>query len=340
MNPALVNLMPDPFVRLFAGPYISGDSIAVAVETARELQTTRRIASSLDLLGEEAASVDQIDRAMAIYRDLIDAVAKDPAFEATRRRPTVSLKPSTFTLPRRDQKGDLSADTDLVRCYENIERIASYAKDRGVRLTIDMEDHAWVDFTLESYGKLLDRGFDNVGTVLQSMLHRTKEDVKRLDGRARIRLVIGIYREPAEIAYTQKRDMKKRLLEYAEALLDRGVYVELATHDEEYVFRFMKEVVAERGVRPDRFEVQMLLGVPRKTTQDDLVAGRYVDRPEMAGNGTIPADALAELRKGVLVRLYVPFAMQWSEALAYCRRRLNENPNIVWYGLKNLVVGT
>ncbi len=334
MNPALVNVMPDAFVRMFARPYISGESIAEALGTARELLAQRGIASSLDLLGEESANQEQIDAAMAIYRQLIDAVAADAALPQGRMRPTVSLKPSTFTVTRRDQAGNLSKETDLARCADNIGAIARHAKAKGVNLTIDMEDHAWVDFTLATYRKLLDEGLDNVGTVLQSMLHRTREDVATLDARARIRLVIGIYKEPAAIAYTHKRDMKKRLVEYAEALLERGVLVEYATHDEEYIFRFLTEVVRARNVAPDRFEIQMLLGVPRKRLQDELVSGRYWQRPEL-GNGARPGEAAA-----VLTRLYVPFAIGWSNALAYCRRRLYENPNIMWYGVKNLVTGS
>lgn len=337
MHPAFVRAMPDPFVKVFARPYVAGGSLEAAVETARQLERERRIASSIDLLGEESHDAAQIDEAMALYRRLLDAMAADPTLPRTgQRRATVSLKPSTFTVTKRDVRGDLSAETDLVRCRENIAAIARHAKDLGIGLTIDMEDHAWVDFTLDCHRRLLEGGLDNVGTVLQSMLFRTKDDVAAVPEGSRIRLVIGIYREPAEIAHTQKRDMKKKLVEYAERLLERRVYLEFATHDEEYLFRFLREVVVEKGVPPTGFEVQMLLGVPRRRIQDDLVSGAYFSRPEVAPGGAV-AGALS---RGAVVRLYVPFAVGWDSALAYCKRRLNENPNIVWYGLKNLVTGS
>lgn len=330
--------MPDPFVKLFARSYIAGDSVASAVATAVDLHRDRNIAATLDLLGEESQDLSQIDAAMTLYRALIDAVASEGALPASgRMRPSVSLKPSTFTLTHRDGKGDLSKQTDTERCYQNIAALALHAKERGIGLTVDMEDHAWVDVTLDIYRKLLGEGLTNVGAVLQSMLFRTKDDIASLPASARVRIVIGIYREPASIAHTIKRDMKRKMVEYAEALLDRGAYVEFGTHDEEYVFRFLKEVVADRGVPAERFEVQMLLGVPRRRLQDDIASGAYFRRAEMQGG---PGASLPGLHRGALVRLYVPFATSWGQAVAYCRRRLNENPHIVWFGLKNLVTGS
>ena len=65
------------------------------------------------------------------------------------------------------------------------------------------------------------------------------------------------------IALTDKNAMKERLLQFAERLLKEGHYVEFATHDVTYVRRFLDEVVPRAGVGPDRYEVQMLYGVPR-----------------------------------------------------------------------------
>src|SRR5262249_1332752 len=150
----------------------------------------RKLAASLDLLGEEAKDASQIEGAMATYRALIDALARAPGLPAGRQRPTVSLKPSTFTITHRDAAGNLSQSTDLVRCYDNIAAIAELAKERTLGVTIDMEDHAWVDFTLDATRRMNEAGLDNVGTVLQSMLFRTKDDVQAIDPRTRIRLVI------------------------------------------------------------------------------------------------------------------------------------------------------
>jgi hypothetical protein len=43
------------------------------------------------------------------------------------------------------------------------------------------------------------------------------------------------------------------------------------------------------------------------------------------------------IREGVCVRLYVPFAEQWKYASAYCKRRLDANPAMAAYILKNII---
>jgi proline dehydrogenase len=104
------------------------------------------------------------------------------------------------------------------------------------------------------------------------------------------------------------------MLDYAERLLKKGHYVEFATHDETCVRRFVDEVVPRTKVGTDRFEVQMLYGVPREKM-------------------------LADLRKrGIRARLYVPFALSWDMAIQYLRRRLDEYPAMMWLVSKNLVL--
>jgi len=125
-------------------------------------------------------------------------------------------------------------------------------------------------------------------------------------------LVIGIYAEPEAVAVTDKGTMKQRMLDCAAALLERGHYVEFATHDELWIRRFVDEVVPRTGVGPDRYEIQLLYGVPR-------------DR------------LLAELRaRGIRARAYVPFALGWDMAIKYLRRRLDEFPAMMWLVVKNM----
>lgn len=189
--------------------------------------------------------------------------------------------------------------------------ICAHAGEKGVGVSIDMESRHWTDFTLDFMDEAHAAGFDHVGCVIQTRLHRTAADLERLPSGCRVRLVIGIYREPSSDALQDKKTMKERMLEFAGVLLDRGHYVEFATHDEVYVRRFLDEVVASRDVGPDRFEVQMLYGVPRRKLLKRLV------------------------EKGVRVRLYVPFAIGWDMAIAYLRRRLDEYPAMAVLVLKN-----
>jgi proline dehydrogenase len=214
-------------------------------------------------------------------------------------------------------------------CFENISKICDYAKQNNVRVTIEMEDRYWVDFTLSTYQKLLSQGYDNIGTVLQTRLYRSKDDINIFDSKSRVRLVIGIYNEPSKFALTDKNKMKDLMIDFSKKLFEKGAFVEFASHDDIYIKRFLSEVIIPMNIPTEQFEIQMLLGVPRSKLQKELVNGQlleYIDNQKVYKHN-----------KKINFRLYLPFSQNWNDALAYCRRRLIENPNIVLYSLKNLL---
>lgn len=289
----LIEVTPGRLVRLFAAPYIAGDSAARAVETARTLWASRGIRSTLDLLGEDLREDREGERSLAAYLRLIEILGPQPFA-------TLSLKPTQFAVG--DEPGPYR---------RRIGEVARTAHSMGIGVTLDMEDHRYTDVTLRVYRDLLPE-VPGLGTVLQSRLHRTREDILSLRGlQARIRICIGIYLEPPLIALRHKPAMKEKLVEFAGLLLDEGHYVEIATHDEQVLSRAL-DVAERRNPGRDRFEVQMLLGVPRQRVQDELVG------------------------RGVRVRLYVPFTENWKDAVGYCKRRLAANPAIGTQVLRNL----
>ncbi len=304
MNP-LIRLIPPPLVRFFAKPYVAGDSVEKAVDVAALLLEKHGFLTTLDLLAEGIDSEEIVEQNVLTYLGMVDAVASDSRFDGDGQRPTLSLKPSSYTTSPMEDEGDAKGSK------EALFRICEYARERGVRVTVDMESRHWTDFTLDALDELHAAGFTDVGCVIQTRLHRSAADLDRLPAGMRVRLVIGIYREPDEVAVTHKPEMKDRMLEFAARLLDRGHIVEFATHDETYIRRFLDEVVGPSHVAKDRFEVQMLFGVPRQKLLTDLV------------------------RQGIRVRLYVPFAMGWKMAIAYLRRRLDEYPAMALLVLKN-----
>ncbi len=308
MHP-LIRLIPAPLVRFFARPYVAGDSLAKAMDVAAGLWRDRRLTTTLDLLAEGIDDEATVETNVQTYLQMIDAAADDPRFAGVDPldRPTVSLKLSSYTTAPRERGGDADGSRAAA------ERICAHARTRGVRVTIDMESRHWTDFTLDLVRDLRARGHDEVGAVLQTRLERTRDDLDRLPAGLRVRLVIGIYKEPAEVALTDKPAMKQRLLEHARLLLERGHYVEFATHDEAFVHRFVDEVVPATGATPDRFEVQMLYGVPRDRLLASLV------------------------QRGIRCRLYVPFSTSWAMAIAYLRRRLDEYPAMMFLVLRNLL---
>ncbi|MFC2164943.1 proline dehydrogenase family protein [Acidobacteriota bacterium] len=290
----IVNLAPTPLVKIFASPYVAGDSIEAATETAQKLWTERQVCSTIDLLGEELESDEEVRYTVDVYKRLIDTLGPQ-------EYATISLKPT-----------QLGSHHSKEHCQNTIEEIIIHAERHRIPVTLDMEDHTFIDLTLDIF-RALQSKHPTFGTVLQSRMFRTDDDIKSLKGmNTRIRICIGIYNEPKEIALQNKPEMKTKLLEQLEVLFKEGHYAEIATHDEVVIRKSIN--IAERlNIKKDQYEVQMLMGVPMQAFQKELVQNE------------------------ILVRLYVPFAEKWKYATAYAKRRLAANPAMAMYIMKNLV---
>jgi proline dehydrogenase len=290
----IVNLAPSPLVKLFANPYVAGDSIQAAVNTAQKFWEERRVCSTIDLLGEELESDEEVQYTVGVYERLIAALGRQ-------EYATLSLKPT-----------QLGSHRNTEHCQKIIGGIVAKAAEQEIKVTLDMEDHDYTDMTLDIFRALI-KDHPTFGTVLQSRLFRTDGDIKSLKGmNTRIRICIGIYNEPKEIALQSKPEMKKKMLQQIEVLFKEGHYPEIATHDEAVIDEAIN--IAERmNMKKDQYEVQMLMGVPKQAYQDELV------------------------HNGILVRLYVPFAEKWKFAIAYCKRRLAANPAMAAYIIKNIL---
>ncbi|MDH4217209.1 MAG: proline dehydrogenase family protein [Candidatus Aminicenantes bacterium] len=290
----VINLAPTPLVKLFASPYVAGDSIEAAVSTAQKFWERRHVCSTIDLLGEELESDEEVQYTVGVYERLIESLGQQ-------EYATLSLKPT-----------QLGSHRGTEHCREVIRGIVAKAEKHGTKVTLDMEDHPFTDMTLNIF-RPLHKEHPTFGTVLQSRLYRTDDDIKSIQGmKARIRICIGIYNEPKEIALQSKPEMKNKMLEQLEVLFKEGHYAEIATHDEAVINEAIN--MAERlSIRREQYEVQMLMGVPKQTFQDQLI------------------------QNGILVRLYVPFAEKWKYATAYCKRRLVANPAMAAYILKNIL---
>lgn len=222
--------------------------------------------------------------------------------EALKDRPyaTISLKPT-----------QLGINESVEYCQDNLRRIAAAASVHGLRITLDMEDSSFTDRTLQMF-KVVREEFDNFGIVLQSRLFRTADDIRNLHAKpCRVRICIGIYNEPASLALQDKPAMKDKLFDFVQLLLDHGHFPEIATHDEPLIRRCIA-YLDKQGVPRDAYEFQMLLGVPRTELQQEII------------------------KRGQVVRLYVPFAEEWKYAVHYLKRRLAANPAMAYLVVKNL----
>lgn len=290
---AVIELMPAPLVRTFAAPYIAGKGVASGVAKADDLHKRLGLYSTIDLLGEEVFLREDVEATVQVYFRMIEALRDRPYA-------SISLKPT-----------QIGINQSLGYCQDNLRRITAAASVQGMRITLDMEDRTLTDASLLMY-KAIRSEFDNIGIVLQSRLFRTPEDIKSLHIRpSRVRICIGIYKERAEVALQDKPDMKERLFEQVQLLLDHGHYPEIATHDAPLIRRCI-EHLDKRGVSKDAYEFQMLLGVPRSELQQEIVA------------------------RGQIMRLYVPFAEEWKYAIRYLKRRLAASPSMALMVMKNL----
>jgi proline dehydrogenase len=288
LDRAIVRMLPavpKPVVQQLSRRYIAGPELKDARESVRRLNAQGKMAT-IDVLGEEITNEDEAAAIVRAYQDVFADI------ERCGLDSNVSVKLTGL---------GLNLGYDL--CRANLVTVVEDAASRGNFVRVDMEDSSTTDETLRLYRELRETGHDNLGVVLQATLRRTISDIRDLaDLRPSVRLCKGIYIEPPEIAYREFGAVRANFVRSFEALLDAGCYVGIATHDEWLVDEGRRQV-AERGLRPEEYEFQMLLGV-RPELGDRLVA------------------------EGHRLRIYVPFGRHWY---AYSMRRLQENPKIAGY---------
>ena len=277
--------VPRPVVRRLSDRYIAGPELDDAIAVVRRLNAAGKLAT-LDVLGEEVVSREEARAIRAEYEQAMAAIERE-GLDAN-----VSVKLTALGLA-----------VDPALCAESVRTLVSAAAENGRFVRIDMEDSSTTTATLDLYRALRAEGRDNVGIVLQAMLRRTLDDVLELVPLApNVRICKGIYVEPAEVAYQGDEAIRFAFVEAVAALWEGGAKVAVATHDEWLVAEALR-LIDERGLGPERYEFQMLLGV-REALADELARG------------------------GHTLRVYVPYGRQWYE---YSLRRLQENPKVAGY---------
>ena len=145
--------------------------------------------------------------------------------------------------------------------------------------------------------------------VLQAYLHRSMNDLNSImSPQLHLRICKGIYREDEKIAFQNMEQINENYIALCQTLLKGEGFAGIATHDTELIHH-LDRWITENKIPMDRFEFQVLYGVPMGNTLEKLKD------------------------KGYGVRVYIPFGDKWYE---YSIRRLKENPNIAGYVLKNM----
>lgn len=273
--------------------FVAGESLDEAIPALTDLHR-RGLRTSVDILGESVTDAALARRVVDDYRELFEqGLPRLPGISS------VSVKPS-----------QLGIDVDLDLCRQNLREVVACARVAGDRFVrIDMEDHTYVDRTLELYESLRREGFDNLGVVLQAYLRRTPEDLDRLEPwKADIRLCKGAYSEPPEVAFPRMADVNRSYLALARRMLAGPARPAFATHDPEMVSG-VRTAAKELGLAPEAVEFQMLYGIGRE------LQGRL-------------------LQEGYGVRIYVPYGAEWY---AYFSRRVAERPANAWFVLRHML---
>jgi proline dehydrogenase len=274
----------------FARRFIAGESVEEAIDAARTMEQ-QGLAITLDLLGESVTSSDEAAAATKAYLEVIEAVEKAGIGR------NISLKLT-----------QLGLDVDRATCIDNLRRVLDRANSANFFVRIDMEASTYTDATFDALETVWQIGYHNVGTVIQSYLKRSAQDVERLNSTGvRVRLVKGAYREPREVAFQQKSEVDAAFIELMRVLLRSGQYPAIATHDP-VMLDATRAFAAEQNIPKDKFEFQMLYGIRR--------------------------DLQASLRReGYNFRVYVPFGKEW---FPYFMRRLGERPANVGFVVRSL----
>ncbi len=276
--------------RRISSRFVAGLTIEDALEATHVLNG-EGFSVSMDSLGESVSSEAQIYAAASLYHRLLDEIS------TKQLDANVSLKLTGVGM-------DIAP--------ELAERITSeiveHASGNRNFVRIDMEGSPYTQATVEMTERLHSRYPGAVGTVLQAYLYRSAEDTARLLQQGiRIRLCKGAYKEAAEIAIPQKRDVDANYIRLMQTMIASGVYCGIETHDEAMIAA-AEQFSRTHGISPDAFEFQMLYGV-RRDLQRDL------------------------LGRGYRVRVYLPFGTDWYP---YFMRRLAERPANVLFIAKNL----
>ena len=123
-----------------------------------------------------------------------------------------------------------------------------------------------------------------------------------------LRICKGIYNEDSRIAFKDRNEINKNFKHLIQSILRGKGYACIATHDIDLIEE-IEEWIEDKNISTDRFEFQVLYGVPMSKTLNRLKS------------------------KGYKITVYVPFGSSWYD---YSIRRLKENPKIISYVIKNI----
>ncbi|HEY3006544.1 MAG TPA: proline dehydrogenase family protein [Micromonosporaceae bacterium] len=274
---------------LLAQRFVGRATAEEAVVAAADLKAEQGITSTLFYLGEY---VDDVGRTAETVRQSCRAarLLADAGLDVH-----ISIDPTAV--------GYLTSDALAKKNAEEVGRaIPAQPTTSRNCLMLDMEDLTLLEPTLEIHRHLMSTGIPS-GVTLQARLRRTPTDLEPLlQTSTHVRLVKGAFPLGSQFDHQGRSAINEAFVALAGRMLSpearaARMYPSFATHDEELVDRVIK-MATEHGWAPHEYEIECLYGV-RPQWQREL------------------------RRRGVQVRVYLPFGDDWW---AYVLRRVGERP--------------
>ena len=156
---SLMPIAPKFLVKRIAGRYVAGLNLESAIDLMKNM-SKENTCFTIDVLGEEIKDVDEARYFVDEYSRVLDSIVSNQ-LDAN-----ISLKPTAL---------GLLIDKEVA--LSNIEEIMKKAAVNDIFVRLDMEDHRVTQETIDVVLEMQKKGFQNIGTVLQGRLFRTKEDI-------------------------------------------------------------------------------------------------------------------------------------------------------------------
>lgn len=274
-----------------AEKFIAGTDAADALPQLKKLWS-RGIAFSVDLLGEACVSDTEAHAYQAKYLDLVknlpERVAAWPANDLLERdhlgpiaRTNVSIKISSLYA----RTNPIDLEGSMRGLMETIRPILTAAKQRGVLINFDMEQHELKDLTLDLFMRCCEEVEFEAGIAMQAYLRSGDDDAKRIiewskrTGRqVTVRLVKGAYWDYETIhaeemgwpvpVWSRKADtdacFERMTRQFIEAMprtkSEGGVKLALGSHNVRSIATALA-LLEKRGLPANAIELQMLHGM-------------------------------------------------------------------------------
>ena len=286
----ILPFLPKFLVKIVASPYIAGITDEEMLQNVEKLNQ-KGFKVAIDILGEHVQTENEAKEVTNRYVAIYDEISKRNLLA------NLSIKLT-----------HIGQDLGLDIVEKNLSKLVEAAKKNNNFLRLDMENAPYTSETIKLYKEMFNH-YNQIGIVIQAYLHRSIDDIKALSNdKFNVRICKGIYVEDPSLVLNDYNDIRENYISLVKESLNNGSYVGIATHDE-FLIDSLYSWILEKNISKDRYEFQVLHGVPMQKKLKKL------------------------MDDGNTVRVYLPYGDNWYD---YSVRRLKENPKMAGYIIKNL----